>query len=145
MTKLNQTASAYQFNMDAAQREMNTRQAEGEDMTNATIDPVTYKITRDPAIVAAEAAFVAANADRGQNLSEPQSGGILMAKVNPEAKVLLETLKAEAVEKQITATEALRQVLARFPGISRIQFKHTAALVGINPLTARNTFDRYSA
>lgn len=71
--------------------------------------------------------------------------GIPESKVNAEALTLLESLKAEAVEKEITATSALKQVLALIPTISRIQFKHTAALVGINPLTARNTFDRFHA
>lgn len=71
--------------------------------------------------------------------------GIPESKVNAEALTLLESLKSEAVEKKITATSALKQVLDLFPSISRVQFKHTAALVGINPLTARNTFDRFHA
>lgn len=50
---------AHQQNLDAAQREMDRRSAEGEDMTGATIDPADYSITRAPAVVAAEAAYVA--------------------------------------------------------------------------------------
>lgn len=37
--------------------------------------------------------------------------------------------------------EAVRLVLAKFPELTRIQLKHTAASVGINKLTARNGYD----
>lgn len=37
---------AHEFNMDAAQRELDRREAEGEDMTGATIDPRTYAIIK---------------------------------------------------------------------------------------------------
>ncbi|WP_176550483.1 hypothetical protein [Streptococcus salivarius] len=40
---------AHEFNMDAAQREMDMRAAEGEDMTGAKICPRTYKITKPAA------------------------------------------------------------------------------------------------
>ena len=37
---------AHEYNLDAAQREMDRRQAEGEDMTSAKIDKKTYKIVK---------------------------------------------------------------------------------------------------
>lgn len=37
---------AHEKNMDAAQREMDSREAEGEDMSNYVIDPKTYKIVK---------------------------------------------------------------------------------------------------
>jgi hypothetical protein len=37
---------AHEQNMDAAQREMDSREAEGEDMSNYVIDPKTYKIVK---------------------------------------------------------------------------------------------------
>lgn len=37
---------AHEQNMDAAQREMDSREAEGEDMSNHVIDPKTYKIVK---------------------------------------------------------------------------------------------------
>jgi hypothetical protein len=37
---------AHQHNLDAAQKEMDRREAEGEDMTGAKIDPKTYKIIK---------------------------------------------------------------------------------------------------
>jgi hypothetical protein len=55
-------AAAHQQNLDAAQREMDQRQAEGEDMTGATIDQHTYAITRHPDVVAAEAEWAAIHA-----------------------------------------------------------------------------------
>ena len=41
-----QQKQAHQANLDAAQREMDRREAEGEDMTGATIDKKTYKIIK---------------------------------------------------------------------------------------------------
>jgi hypothetical protein len=41
-----QQKQAHQANIDAAQREMDRREAEGEDMTGATIDKKTYKIIK---------------------------------------------------------------------------------------------------
>lgn len=38
--------NAHQFNLDAAQREIDRRTAEGEDMTGATIDARTYAIVK---------------------------------------------------------------------------------------------------
>lgn len=67
------------------------------------------------------------------------------SKVNPEFLAYLQELSAVAVEQKLTATEALRMALKKFPGITRKEFKHSAIVVGINPLTARNTFDRLSS
>jgi len=41
-----QQRKAHEHNMDAAQREMDRREAEGEDMTGARIDPKTYEIIK---------------------------------------------------------------------------------------------------
>lgn len=39
---------AHQFNLDSAQRQMNSREAQGEDMSLAYIDPNTYEIIKLP-------------------------------------------------------------------------------------------------
>lgn len=50
-------AAAHELNIDAAQREIDRRSAEGEDMTGATICPRTYAIRKPPAV--SEAVFAA--------------------------------------------------------------------------------------
>ena len=50
-----QQKQAHQANLDAAQREMDRREAEGEDMTGATIDKKTYKIIKPKQMSVAEA------------------------------------------------------------------------------------------
>lgn len=37
---------AHEYNMDSAQRDMDAREQQGEDMSNATIDPNTYEIVK---------------------------------------------------------------------------------------------------
>jgi len=63
-------------------------------------------------------------------------------KADPKALTFLMNLRAVAVPGEITATEAVRQTIVKFPSASRIGVKHAAMLAGINARTARNTFDR---
>ena len=44
--KLSPQHKAHEYNLDAAQKEMDSRHAQGEDMTGATIDKKTYKIVK---------------------------------------------------------------------------------------------------
>ena len=46
MEKLTPQQKAHEYNLDAAQREIDRREAEGEDMTGAKIDKKTYKIIK---------------------------------------------------------------------------------------------------
>ena len=55
--KMKTKDKAHEYNLDAAQREMDRRQAEGEDMTSAKIDKKTYKIVKTKKVAAKE--FVA--------------------------------------------------------------------------------------
>jgi hypothetical protein len=83
-------------------------------------------------------------------------------KLTPEEKAKLATIKLVETQKEPSPAaihlEAqsylktlsdstpvmlrIRLVLDKFPGLTRIELKHTAASVGINPLTARNHFDK---
>lgn len=69
---------------------------------------------------------------------------IVESKVDPVLLTLFEALASRAVAEEITATRAIQMVLEAHPSATRVAIKHTAALVGINPLTARNTFDKFS-
>lgn len=57
--------------------------------------------------------------------------------INPDAQAYLKTLSDST-----PVMLRIRLVLDKFPGLTRIELKHTAASVGINPLTARNHFDK---
>lgn len=46
LAKLTPQQKAHEYNLDAAQREMDSRHAQGEDMTGATIDKKTYEIIK---------------------------------------------------------------------------------------------------
>ena len=46
LDKLTPQQKAHEYNLDVAQREMNRRHAEGEDMTGAKVDKKTYKIIK---------------------------------------------------------------------------------------------------
>lgn len=63
-------------------------------------------------------------------------------KADPAALALFLAMREVAASQEITATEAVRQVLAKCPRASRIGVKHAAICAGINARTARNTFDR---
>lgn len=67
---------------------------------------------------------------------------IPLSKVNPAVLDYFLELRKVAVAESITATAAIHRALDNFPQITRKDLKHAAAAAGINPLTARNTFDR---
>jgi Arc/MetJ-type ribon-helix-helix transcriptional regulator len=46
VTEMRTKDKAHEYNLDAAQREMDRRHAEGEDMTGAKIDKKTYEIVK---------------------------------------------------------------------------------------------------
>lgn len=89
-----------------------------------------------------EALGAAALAGAGLTEQAPKAVKIDAAKVDPTLLALFENLASRAVAEKITATAAVSLVMQAHPTATRVAIKHTAALVGINPLTARNTFDR---
>jgi len=56
--KLTPQQKAHEYNLDAAQREIDRREAEGEDMTGAKIDKKTYKIIKPKQDVAEDLAAI---------------------------------------------------------------------------------------
>lgn len=62
------------------------------------------------------------------------------SKVNPKLLDFLNELTAK--EDAPSATAIIRQALETYPDTTRIEIRNTAKAAGINPLTARNTFDR---
>ena len=66
----------------------------------------------------------------------------MKTQIHTAALATLNHLHAEAIAKEIRATDALRIMLEKHPKINRVEFRHTAEAAGINGLTARNTFDR---
>lgn len=61
-------------------------------------------------------------------------------KVNAEYVAYLKRVQTEQPDAD-HATQ-LRILFNHFKGATRIEFKHSAAAAGINPLTARNMFDK---
>jgi hypothetical protein len=117
------------------------------DESNASVDPVTS------AIVKALLADVPEKTLTPRKLSKRKTPVVeTQPPSHDHISKVLDTPKGPKVHsaalvffKTLDLThsvEACRQVLAKFPDITRIELKHTAAESGINPLTARNAFDR---
>jgi len=66
---------------------------------------------------------------------------INQAKVDPVLLALFEDIMSRAVAEKISGIKAVQMVISAHPQATRVAIKHTAALVGINPLSARNTYD----
>ncbi len=66
-----------------------------------------------------------------------------MKHINAEALNYFNQLKNRAVAEGIRASDAIRMVMNVYH-LSRKELKHTASAAGINPLTARNVYDRLS-
>lgn len=61
----------------------------------------------------------------------------------PSTKIIPELVDfLKAAVKESSVAEAIRNLVVAYPEATRINVKHSAAAAGINPLTARNTFDR---
>lgn len=54
----------------------------------------------------------------------------------------LQSFLEDALKAGSTPSVAIRQMMEAFPQATRILVKHSAKAAGINPLTARNLFDR---
>jgi len=66
-----------------------------------------------------------------------------MKHIHTEALSYFNQLRDRAIEEKIRASDAIRMVMNVYH-LSRKELKHTASAVGINPLTARNVYDRLS-
>lgn len=60
-------------------------------------------------------------------------------KTVPAVVAMLESLKGTCSQ-----AEAFRTALREFPGVTRVQFKHSAIAAGYPGLSARNAFDRFN-
>lgn len=96
------------------------------------VDPVTSAIVKS---LTAEPAPVVPKAPKARKAPKPVAP-VPTDKIHVAAQDFFSTLDLTH------SVEACRKVLEHFKDITRIQLKHTAASVGINPLTARNAFDR---
>ena len=85
--KMTPQQRAHEYNLDAAQREMDRRHAEGEDMTGAKIDKQTYQIikpkkTNEEVQQQDEATYSAKAARAGKDIGKP---GKMFAKIAASA------------------------------------------------------------
>ena len=65
-------------------------------------------------------------------------------KVDPILLAMFEEIMSRAVAEKISGIKAVQMVMSAHPTATRIAIKHTAALVGINPLSARNAYDKFN-
>ncbi len=61
-------------------------------------------------------------------------------KVNQDAFKFLESLRKRAAKDGIRATEAVRLMIEKFPGITRVEAAHTAVAAGIHISVVKNVY-----
>ena len=105
-------------------------------LPKVTIKDVPESLTKKQAVSLGKKPAVTEPSDRlalvKATVKEPSPAAIHL-----EAQAYLKTLSDST-----PVMLRIRLVLDKFPGMTRIELKHTAASVGINPLTARNHFDK---
>jgi hypothetical protein len=117
---------------------------EGQDENNGK-DFTEFMAGPAPTLAQVSAALTEQNAINAATGNPPVGKPIPLSKVNQEVLYYFLELRKVAVEESITATVAIQRAMDNFPTITRKDLKHAAAAAGINPLTARNTFDRIKA
>ena len=103
--KLTPQQKAHEYNLDAAQREMDRRHAQGEDMTGAKIDKKTYKIVKP----------------KQQGVAEGQQENVNENELSRLRKLSGISIIKEEIEQQFNLIEEMVEALAEQHGVDAEQ------------------------
>lgn len=123
--------------------ESNTGPQNPTEFTQEDLDAVAAAVLADSGPAVSPASLMAEKVTM-DGVRNSKAFKIDSTKVDPTLLAMFEEIMSRAVAEKISGVKAVQMVMTSHPTATRVAIKHTAALVGINPLSARNAYDKFN-